>query len=206
MVARLMRENSFRFLISHKLILMTNHKPTLDHMDDAMRGRLHLVPFDRIWNRPGHPERDARLPDGDKDLMEQLQLEAPGVLAWLVAGAVRYAQQGLVPPQDVTSMTRSYFAEQDPISQWMEGYDRCDAKHGTSAADLFKDFGDWQVHKGSGAKGAPKNDNAFGRTLHFRHGVTKQRKTPGIFYGLTRKPPASVKPSHEAISMQDAGL
>lgn len=42
-----------------------------------MRGRLHLIPFDRIWNRPGHPEPGPALPDGDKDLMDTLRDEAP---------------------------------------------------------------------------------------------------------------------------------
>ena len=47
MTGRLMRENSFTFPISHKLMFQTNSKPALDHLDDAIRGRLHLIPFDR---------------------------------------------------------------------------------------------------------------------------------------------------------------
>jgi putative DNA primase/helicase len=98
MTARFMRENSFRFEITHKLWLMTNHRPALDHLDDAMRGRLHLIPFDMRWNRPGHPAPDPALPDGDKGLLATLRAEAPGILAWLVRGAVAYSQRGLEPP------------------------------------------------------------------------------------------------------------
>ena len=37
---------------SNPLNLMTNHNPKLDHMDDAIKGRLHKIPFDMQWNRP----------------------------------------------------------------------------------------------------------------------------------------------------------
>ena len=68
MTARRMRENPFTFTISHKAWLLTNHTPVLDHLDDAIKGRLHLAPFDRRWNRPGHTDRNPALPDGDKEL------------------------------------------------------------------------------------------------------------------------------------------
>ncbi len=143
MTARFLRENSFRFEITHKLWLMTNHRPALDHMDDAMRGRLHLIPFDRKWNRPGHPDRDPGLPDGDKDLMQTLKDEDEGVLAWLVAGALAYALEGLVPPGEVTSMTRDYFKDQDSLGRWLDAYERCDPKSGGTAQELLDAYLAW---------------------------------------------------------------
>lgn len=163
MTARFMRENTFRFEISHKLWLMTNHRPALDHMDEAMRGRLHLIPFDMKWNRPGHPERDPRLPDGDKDLPAKLKGEAEGVLAWLVEGAVRYTRDGLEPPAAVVAMTREFFQAQDCFARWLARYEACEKGHGTGAKDLFEEFNRWRDAEGE--SGGPTSQKAFSTKL-----------------------------------------
>ncbi len=180
MTARLLRENTFRFPITHKVILMTNHRPGLDHMDEAMRGRLHLIPFDRVWNRPGHPERDPGLPDGDKGLMVDLQGEAEGVLAWLIRGAVEYHRDGLEPPAEVLTATRAYFSEQDDLGQWLEGFLRCDPGQGISSSDLFSRFGAWCAARGR----KPLTPTAFGISLKRRGVPNKRDREKGILYGL----------------------
>lgn len=183
LTARLMRENTFRFAITHKLVLMTNHTPSLDHLDSALRGRLHLIPFDRVWNRPGHSERDTALPDGDKDLMQHLRAEAQGVLAWLVQGSVDYARFGLEPPREVVRMTQAYFAEQDPVSRWLERYERCDPKQGASAAELFKDYVQWHRDEDAGLGQSPESEKAFAQALASR-GVQKAKTKTANKYGL----------------------
>lgn len=179
MTARMMRENTFTFPISHKLWLMTNHRPGLDHMDDALRGRLHLIPFDRQWNRPGHPARNEELPDGDKDLMATLRAEACGILVWLIQGAVRYAKEGLEPPEEVARMTRTYFAEQDPIGRWVETQERCEPQRGTQASALYAQF-----TKDLGTESAGVTEKAFCQALGNRHGINKCKKKAGMHYGL----------------------
>lgn len=163
MTARFLRENTFRFEITHKLWLMTNHRPALDHMDDAMRGRLHLIPFDMKWNRPGHPERDPNLPDGDKDLPAKLKAEAEGILAWLVAGAVRYVNDGLEPPAEVVNMTRDFFKEQDCFARWLARYESCDKGQGVGAQALYGQFTSWR--KEEGESGGPATQKAFSAKL-----------------------------------------
>lgn len=186
LTARLLRENTFRFEITHKLWLMTNHRPAVDHLDDAMRGRLHLIPFDRRWNRPGHPERDPALPDGDKDLMTKLRAEGEGVLAWLVEGAVRYTKEGLEPPGEVARMTREYFRDQDALGRWIEQYEKCDPRDGTGAGDLFGAFEAWCVEEEI-EKWHPSNSTAFSSAMRAR-GVEKRKAKDGARYGLRVKP------------------
>jgi putative DNA primase/helicase len=182
MNARLMRENSFRFAISHKLVLMTNHRPTLDHMDEAIRGRLHMIPFDRVWNRPGHPDRDPTLPDGDKGLMDALRTESEGVLAWLVEGAELYHRDGLEPPAEVTKATRDYFATEDSFGRWIETMEPCDPKAGTRASDLFNNF---NAHCISHAR-RPSIATQTAFSLELKKRGTASRVTAnGTFYGLT---------------------
>jgi putative DNA primase/helicase len=183
LTARQMRENTFTFEMTHKLLLMTNHRPALDHLDDAIRGRLHLVPFDRKWNRPGVPERNPALPDGDKGLPDTLRAEAQGVLAWLVRGAVAYAREGLEPPAEVIAMTRQYFREQEPLAQWLDGFEKCEPRDGTKAADLFEAFVVWCDENEH--KRWPNTQKGFSSELQ-RRGVASKKTLEGKFYGLRR--------------------
>lgn len=185
LTARLLHQNPIRFEMTHKLMLMTNHRPTLDHLDEALRGRLHLIPFDMRWNRPGHPVRDPALPDGDKDLVAALRAEAAGILAWLVAGAVAYNADGLEPPGEVVTMTRTYFDEQDPLGAFLAAGTVCEAKAGTGAAALHEAFAAW-CSQGDWA-GAVPSPRAFGLALVAR-GVEKLVLTRGALYGVI--PPA----------------
>lgn len=182
LTARGLHESPFTFDVTHKLFLLTNHQPHLDHMDEATRGRLHLVPFDRRWNRPGLPCRDPSLPDGDKHLMDKLLAEGEGILAWLVRGAVAYAQDGLEPPAEVVAKTLDYFEQQDALGQWLATVERCTAKTGTAAASLFGWFTSWCMDEGFvGAQ--PSTAHAFGRALRAL-GIEQARTSTGTVWGL----------------------
>lgn len=182
LTARGLHESPFSFDTTHKLMLLTNHQPHLDHMDEATRGRLHLVPFDRRWNRPGIPSRDPTLPDGDKHLMDKLLTEGEGILAWLVRGAVAYAQEGLDPPAEVVAKTLDYFEQQDALGQWLTTVERCTAKAGTTAASLFGWFASWCSDEGFvGAQ--PSTAHAFGRALRTL-GIEQAHTATGTVWGL----------------------
>lgn len=168
MVARKMRENSFEFDITHKLILATNARPGLGHLDEAIRGRLHLVPFDVRWNRPGHAERDPALPDGDRELAVKLRTEAPGILAWIVEGAREYLQFGLDPPPEVIAKTGAYLKEQDALGRWLELCERVPVTDGQLASELFAEFCQWADSEGA-QTGRPHSLPAFGIALGNRN-------------------------------------
>jgi putative DNA primase/helicase len=183
MTARFLNENAFQFEITHKLVLMTNYAPMLDHLDDAIRGRLHIIPFDRQWNRPGHPQRDEKLPDGDKNLKSKLRTEATGILAWMVEGAKRYFDEGLNPPDIVTAKTTEYFDEQDLVGEWIKEKTRCSIKEGMTANELFKDYEKWVESKEFDHRSGPVGVRSFGKALKQR-GVASDRENQGVRYGL----------------------
>jgi putative DNA primase/helicase len=183
MTGRFLNKNPVSFEITHKLWLMTNHLPALDHLDEALRGRLHLIPFDRVWNRPGHTAHNPALPDGDKDLKSKLRSESAGILAWLVRGAVMYQREGLIPPEGVTAMTHGYFQEADGIGQWLEDYEHCNPDTGLFVQDLFNDYTWW----------CSRNDFADQRSVKsFSTGLTSRgvkksaRKEKGFLLGLRK--------------------
>lgn len=144
--ARYLRGNPFEYVSSHKLFLLTNSMPGIDHMDEALRGRLIVIPFDRAWNRPGHPDPDPALPAADETLPARLRDEAPGILRWLVEGAVQYLAHGLgKAPDAVKAKTIGYLAEQDRLAQWIGACcERCDShKDGTTPSDLCQAYNTW---------------------------------------------------------------
>lgn len=181
LTARALHENPVRFTISHKLVLMTNHRPAIAELDEAIRGRLHIIPFDMRWNRPGHAERNPALPDGDKDLPAQLKAEAPGVLAWLVAGAVAYLRDGLEPPAEVAGTTRAYIAAQDPLAQFLATLEPCEPRHGSSASDLFSGFRAWAEDEGR--DDGPATLRAFSMALKTR-GIAMRKGEKANTYAL----------------------
>jgi putative DNA primase/helicase len=107
--ARFMRQDFFTFIPKFTLIIAGNHKPTIQTVDEAMRRRLHLVPF------------NVTIPSDKRDLnlSDKLKAEAPGILRWIIEGVVAYNQQGLNPPQTVLKATDEYFEDEDSIQQWI---------------------------------------------------------------------------------------
>lgn len=182
LTARGMRENAYTFDVTHKLVLLTNHHPELDQADDAIRGRLHIIPFDRTWNRPGVPVRNPRLEDGDKHLMQTLEGEAEGILAWLVQGAVAYFREGLEPPREVVAVTSAYLHEQDAFGRWLEEMEPCEIRAGAGASELLELFQTWCMRHGV-SHPTPNNATAFGKGLSARS-IPKGRTVSGIVYGL----------------------
>ena len=69
--ARFMRQDFFEFIPQFKLFIFGNHKPSLRTVDEAIRRRLHLIPF------------SVTIPESERDaqLAPKLSDEWPGILA-----------------------------------------------------------------------------------------------------------------------------
>jgi putative DNA primase/helicase len=131
--ARFMRCDFFEFTPEFKLVIAGNHKPGLRSVDEAIRRRLHLVPF------------TVTIPQHERDpcLAEKLRAEFPGILAWAIRGCLDWQEHGLNPPAVVRNATAEYLAGEDAIGRWLE--DDCieDEAIWTSSASLFVDYKAW---------------------------------------------------------------
>ena len=107
--ARFMRQDFFEFTPQFKLVVAGNHKPTIRTIDEAMRRRLHLVPF-TVTIPP--KQRDQTLP-------ARLLAERDGILAWAVQGCLEWQRIGLEPPAAVMAATREYFEAEDALGRWL---------------------------------------------------------------------------------------
>ncbi|MET3142504.1 UNVERIFIED_ORG: P4 family phage/plasmid primase-like protein [Arthrobacter sp. UYEF2] len=101
--------HAFDFQASHTPIIMTNHKPTISATDRGTWRRIDLVPF------------DLQLTDDqmDKTLPAKLRNELPGILNWVVAGAVQFLATGLGTCSKVQSATETYREEQDVLGRFL---------------------------------------------------------------------------------------
>lgn len=118
--ARWMRADFFEFAPTHKLQLLTNHKPMVRGQDFGIWRRILLV---------GYPLRFGtahELAEGkadrlrDNSLGEALKAERQGVLRWLVEGAMQWHLGGLSPPDSVLAAVREYQSSQDRIAMFLD--------------------------------------------------------------------------------------
>ena len=66
----------FEYEPQFKLVIIGNHKPILRNIDDALRRRINILPF---LIKPKVV---------DQELESKLVAEAPGILAWVIAGCL----------------------------------------------------------------------------------------------------------------------
>jgi len=131
--ARFLYKEFFDFRPECKIILVTNHKPSISGSDEGIWRRIRLIPFDVTIPKEKQ----------DKHLLKKLRTELSGILAWAVEGCLAWQQEGLSPPKRVIAATSAYREEMD----WMSAFlaERCLLREGgkASAADLYATFGLW---------------------------------------------------------------
>ncbi len=105
--ARFMGKNFFTFRPAFKLTFMGNLQPSLATVDDAMKRRLCMAPFDK------------KPVTVDLDLYAKLKEEWPGILRWAINGCGDWLKHGLPRPAAVMGANEDYFADQDMVTQWL---------------------------------------------------------------------------------------
>jgi len=109
-VARPLYRDPIEFEPTHKLWIYGNHKPTIRGTDEGIWRRIRLIPF------------TVTIPNDEKDphLVEKLQAERDGILAWAVAGCLAWQREGLGIPVAVAEATEAYRNESDRLGAFLE--------------------------------------------------------------------------------------
>jgi putative DNA primase/helicase len=174
--ARFMHQDFFEFTPMFKLMIAGNHKPGLRNVDEAIRRRLHLIPFTVTI------PREQR----DPDLTLKLREEWPGILQWALHGFAEWQQRGLAPPSIVTMATAEYLAAEDDLGTWMQ--EHCDRAGEDSLQKLYGSYKSWATRNG-----APERNNKWlSAQLAARDFVVRRTKIGTIISGLSVKPDLSV--------------
>jgi P4 family phage/plasmid primase-like protien len=170
--ARFLFQEFFEFKPELKLWIATNHKPVIEETTEAIWDRVHLLPFDVRF------EGD----DEDDKLLDKLQAESAGVLAWIVQGCLEWQRDGLNPPEEVQTATDEYRSEMDPVRRFLD--EQCDIVEGVSVrySELWERWVEWA----NAEEENPGTQTAMGRRL--REGGFKKEKIGVIYYlGLALK-------------------
>jgi putative DNA primase/helicase len=146
--ARYMRQDFFEFAPTHKLLIVGNHKPALRSVDEAVRRRLLLIPFEAVI------PAEAR----DPDLMRALDAERSAILAWMIHGSLDWQRVGLAPPARVRAATDRYFESADALGRWLEDCVILGANETATKAAAFQSWKAWRRRRGSlsGRNGASR--------------------------------------------------
>jgi len=136
--ARYMRQDYWDFTPTHKLWLLTNHKPRIRGTDHGIWRRIRLVPF------------TVTIPDEEQDhgLLDALRAELPGILAWGVRGCLAWQRDGLTAPPAVVAATETYRVESDLVAQFLA--ERCTLGDGCQvrSSDLYGAYTAWCSEQG----------------------------------------------------------
>ncbi|MEM7500360.1 MAG: phage/plasmid primase, P4 family [Pseudomonadota bacterium] len=152
--ANFMRRDHFEFAPQFKLLVAGNHRPQLTSVGEAMRRRLHLIPFSVTIP----PERR------DLDLARKLREERDGILGWMLEGCAAWRRIGLAPPPSMADAAADYFAAEDLVGQWIEECCAVGPQHRATAQALYASWSDY-AEKAGEARGTQK---ALGSALQSR--------------------------------------
>ncbi len=136
--ARFMRMDDFEFIPQFKLVMTGNHKPGLRNVDEAMKRRLHLIPF-TVTVKPE---------DRDHELPAKLIAEADGILDWCVQGCMQWQRMGLKPSAAVLAATAEYLEQQDNLGAWLDECCELTAAFSARRGDLYKSYKEWAEDAG----------------------------------------------------------
>lgn len=172
--ARFMRQDFFEYTPQFKLLVAGNHRPALRNVDEAIRRRLHLIPF------------SVTIPDAERDqeLGERLKAEWTGILAWMIEGCRQWRTQGLKPPNTVREATDAYLQAEDAIAAWIEECCQRDKNAWTSSGELFASWTGWANRSGE----PPGTSKRFGQSLEARGCAPFRKMTARGYLGLKLQP------------------
>ena len=164
LTGRFLHKEFFDFDPTHKILLITNHKPQIAGQDWAMWRRVALLPFGvKFWRAQDDPPPGALLED--PALAATLMTELPGILNWAIRGALGWQRaDGLHLPDVVRVATKEYQREEDALGPFLD--ERCvvDRTAWVSAKDLYDAYSEWVTK----AHDKPMSTQALGRALTAR--------------------------------------
>jgi putative DNA primase/helicase len=135
MTARFLYGEYFNFTPTFKIFMASNHKPVIKGTDYGIWRRIRLIPF--ITKIPEEKQ--------DKYLEKKLMKESAGILNWIIEGAVRWCNEGLITPNIITSATDEYRGEMDVIGNFLKEQCLLIPDKYVKAREFFKCYQDWCI-------------------------------------------------------------
>jgi putative DNA primase/helicase len=144
--ARFLNKEFFSFRPCFTPILDTNHAPRLRDTGEGLWRRPMIVPW---------PVKVPKL-QRDLDLREKLLEELPGILAWIIAGARAYLEEGLQASPKIAEATQTLRNSCDDLGRWLESCVEQGSQYSVQSAPLYENFRSWCQAEGIPALSQPK--------------------------------------------------
>ena len=169
--ARRMRQDFYTFQPRFKLWFATNNLPKTEDASHGMWRRMRPFP----WRTP---------PTVDHDLKHKLRAELPGILAWIVRGAVAWNQHGLGEmPLSMRNLHDQWRRDADPIATFIAERLQKAPDGITTAAEVRRAYLAWCASVGE----APASDQLLTPALEAR-GFRRVRSAVRSWKGFTISP------------------
>lgn len=138
--ARYMGENSFEFENTATLFGAMNHLPTVTVGGTGFWRRIRKIDF----------ENQILLREQNLNLVQELLAEeGPGIMQWIIDGAVDFLKHGLRDPDKVIVSTREYQLEEDAMARFMEEMLVEAEGLETNRADVYETYRNWAFKQGA---------------------------------------------------------
>jgi putative DNA primase/helicase len=142
----------FDFDVTHKLMVETNHRPSIPGGDEAVWRRVHLIVFTHV----------VPLEDQDPDFEDRLTDELPGILNWAIEGCIDWQVNGLQVPEEVLTATKRYQEEENPLYGFIEDYCELKPDGVVPKKDLWFTYTSWAQESGIKPRAKPEFNRALG--------------------------------------------
>ena len=173
---RFIGRDFFEFRPNFKLIVAGNHRPAFHGVGEAMRRRLHVVPFGVTFTEAQR----------DRTLAERLLAERDGILGWIIEGCLAWQRLGLNPPRAVRSAADEYFADEDMTGQWIAESLPCWTGEKATARELFESWSAWARDNGI----EPGSQKTLGEALRSRGLVPGKVGSSRGWIGISPRSPS----------------
>lgn len=153
----------FSFKPKCKIVVSANHRPPIKDQTASIWDRLRIVKF---------PNQFERGKNRDNTLPEKLKQEGPGILNWMVEGALSWQEKGLGSAIAIELETEDERQEQDPLNDFFRDVVMLQEGASVGVIDVYEAYKDWADKEGYKR---PWTKSKLSRTLKERPGVTQKR-------------------------------
>lgn len=174
--ARGLYEGQGKFKCTYTIFLLTNNKPAVPaRAVDPIWERISLIPFHlKYVDKPNEQVGYER--EKDIYLQSRLLQEAPGILAWLVRGFIKWRKDGLKKSARVQNATSAYQKDEDVLGHFLnECCDLSESNAKVKAGVLHKEYTRWCDERNM----RPLNLRNFGDAIAL---ILKKEESNYVYY------------------------